>query len=71
MQVGWSVMITGPAAVAADPAEIRRLERLPLAPWDPAPKPYFVRIRASEMTGRRLPLRAAGVSVERMRSETD
>mgnify|MGYP003556552481 CR=1 FL=1 len=62
--------------VAHPNGELRRraaegLELLPLAPWDPEPKPFFVRIRADELTGRRLPLRAGGVTVERQRGETD
>lgn len=71
LHVGWSVMITGTAEVVTDPDEVNRLQLLPLAPWDPAPQPYFVRIRASEMTGRRLPLRAGGVTVERPQGDTD
>ena len=71
LQVGWSVMLTGRAEVITDPDEVRQLELLPLAPWDPAPKPFFVRIRADELTGRRLPLRAGGVTVEREWGETN
>jgi hypothetical protein len=39
--------------------------------WDPAPKPFFVGIRASEMTVRRLPLGSGGVTVERQRGDLD
>lgn len=71
LHVGWSVMITGPAEVVTDPDEVSRLQLLPLAPWDPAPKPFFVRIRAGEMTGRRLQLHPGGVTVERLPGDTD
>jgi uncharacterized protein len=71
LHVGWSVMITGTAEVVTDADEIRRLELSPLAPWDPAPKPFFVRIRASEMTGRRIPLRSGGVTVERQQGDME
>jgi nitroimidazol reductase NimA-like FMN-containing flavoprotein (pyridoxamine 5'-phosphate oxidase superfamily) len=71
LHVGWSVLITGTAEVVTDSDEVRRLQLLPLAPWDPEPKPYFVRIRASEMTGRRLPLKAGGVTVEHSGDEPD
>jgi nitroimidazol reductase NimA-like FMN-containing flavoprotein (pyridoxamine 5'-phosphate oxidase superfamily) len=71
LHIGWSVLITGTAEVVTDSDEVRRLQLLPLAPWDPEPKPYFVRIRASEMTGRRLPLKAGGVTVEHSGDEPD
>jgi uncharacterized protein len=64
LQAGWSVLVQGHPEVVSDPDELRRLELLPLSPWDPAPKPFFVRIRADEVTGRRLALRAGGVTVE-------
>jgi len=64
LHAGWSVMITGAAEVITDPDQVRRLGLLPLAPWDPAPKPFLVRIRATEMSGRRLPLRSGGVLFE-------
>ncbi len=60
LHVRWSVMITGTAEVVTDPDEVQRLQLSPLAPWDPAPKPFFVRIRATEISGRRLPLRSGG-----------
>jgi uncharacterized protein len=69
LQVGWSVLITGTAEVVTDSDEVRRLQLLPLAPWIQS------RSRTScgysEMTGRRLKLKAGGVTVEHSGDETD
>ena len=51
---GWSVLITGRAEEIRDPAGIARLERLPLGPWCPGPKPVWLRIRSRELSGRRI-----------------
>jgi hypothetical protein len=53
---GWSVIITGPVDEVLDPLEFARLQRLPLGPWCPGPKPVFLRIHAHAVTGRRIPL---------------
>ena len=67
LRVGWSVLVSGPAEVLSD-AEQQRLsdQRTPLA-WDQStPRPYLVRIRTEQVSGRRLPLHPGGVSfVER------
>ena len=52
---GWSVMLTGRAEEVRQPAEVARLERLPLGPWCPGPKPVWLRIRYRTITGRRIP----------------
>jgi nitroimidazol reductase NimA-like FMN-containing flavoprotein (pyridoxamine 5'-phosphate oxidase superfamily) len=65
LHVGWSVLVTGMAQILADPDEIHRLQELPLAPWEPTPKPFYVRVRAGEVTGRRLPLHPGGVTIVR------
>ncbi|MEW9551012.1 pyridoxamine 5'-phosphate oxidase family protein [Nonomuraea sp. NPDC050783] len=64
LRVGWSVLVSGRAAVVTGAAEIRRLEELAGAPWVALPEPVFVRLRAEEVTGRRLPLHPGGVTVE-------
>ncbi|WP_460350006.1 pyridoxamine 5'-phosphate oxidase family protein [Actinoallomurus acanthiterrae] len=64
LRTGWSVLVRGTAEVVTDAATIDDLERLPLAPWSSTPKPYFVRLRAAEITGRRLPLHPGGVTHE-------
>jgi nitroimidazol reductase NimA-like FMN-containing flavoprotein (pyridoxamine 5'-phosphate oxidase superfamily) len=63
---GWSVLITGAAQVVTDPDEVRRLETLPLAPWAPRPGAVFVRLVAREVSGRRIPEHAGGVTFVRI-----
>jgi uncharacterized protein len=70
-RVAWATESGDAVVVPVNFVEVRWLQLLPLAPWDPQPKRYFVRIRASEMTGRRLPLKAGGVTVEHSGDETD
>jgi len=53
---GWSVLITGEAEEVREPAEIARLEQLPIGPWCPGEKPVWLRIRPGVITGRRIPL---------------
>ena len=52
---GWSVIITGRAEEVREPAEVARLERLPLGPWCPVAKPVWLRIRPRTISGRRIP----------------
>jgi len=52
---GWSVIITGHAEQIREPADVARLDRLPLGPWCPGPKPVWMRIRPQTITGRRIP----------------
>ncbi|MDT0396628.1 MULTISPECIES: pyridoxamine 5'-phosphate oxidase family protein [Streptomyces] len=51
---GWSVVVTGPAAVVTDPAEHERLARTGPVSWVPAPREVFVRIEPELVTGREL-----------------
>lgn len=51
---GWSVVVTGPAAVVTDPAEHERLLRTGPVSWAPAEREVFVRIEAELVTGREL-----------------
>lgn len=64
LRTGWSVLVSGTAEVVTDTAAIDHLERLPLAPWPSTATPYFVRLHADEITGRRLPLHPGGVTHE-------
>jgi nitroimidazol reductase NimA-like FMN-containing flavoprotein (pyridoxamine 5'-phosphate oxidase superfamily) len=64
LRTAWSVVVTGPAQVVTDPAEIERLKSLPLAPWIAAPKPFFARLTPEKITGRRIPLHPGGVTTE-------
>jgi len=53
---GWSVLVTGRAAVVYEEAEIGRLGRLGLHPWATAvERPFWIRIRPASVTGRRTP----------------
>jgi transcriptional regulator with XRE-family HTH domain len=55
---GWSVLATGNAEVIADPDGLARAEGLDIEPWAGGDKPIYVRLRVSQITGRRI--RAAG-----------
>ncbi|AVH54729.1 MULTISPECIES: pyridoxamine 5'-phosphate oxidase family protein [Streptomyces] len=51
-QSGWSVVVTGPATVVAEPAEHERLLRTGPRSWVPSPEEVFVRIEPELVTGR-------------------
>jgi nitroimidazol reductase NimA-like FMN-containing flavoprotein (pyridoxamine 5'-phosphate oxidase superfamily) len=51
---GWSVVVTGRAAVVTDPAECARLSRTAPRSWVPAPREAFVRVESELVTGREL-----------------
>ncbi|NBM19807.1 pyridoxamine 5'-phosphate oxidase family protein [Streptomyces sp. GC420] len=51
---GWSVVVTGRAAVVTDPAEHERLRRTGPRSWAPSPNEVFIRIEAELVTGREL-----------------
>ena len=54
-RAGWSVLVTGRAEMVYDDAEIATLDRLGLEPWpDAVDRSFWVRIRATALTGRRL-----------------
>ena len=52
---GWSVLALGDVEDVRGPADVARLERLPLTPWCAAEKPVWLRIRPKTLTGRRIP----------------
>ena len=52
---GWSVLVHANAEEVHSPVEIARLERLPLGLWAPGPKPTWLRLRATTISGRRIP----------------
>jgi uncharacterized protein len=55
-RAGWSVLVTGRAEMVYDDAEIAGLDRLGLEPWPEAvDRSFWVRIRPTAVTGRRLP----------------
>ncbi|UXY23524.1 pyridoxamine 5'-phosphate oxidase family protein [Streptomyces cynarae] len=51
---GWSVVVTGRAAVVTDTAEVERLERIGPRSWAPSSEEVFVRIEPELVTGREL-----------------
>jgi transcriptional regulator with XRE-family HTH domain len=51
---GWSVLITGTAQVITDPAGLARAEALHIEPWAGGDRPVYVRLTASQITGRRI-----------------
>src|SRR5215471_6257710 len=55
-RAGWSVLVTGHAAMVYDDTEVAALDRLGLEPWPNAvDRSFWVRIRPTAVTGRRLP----------------
>ena len=55
---GWSVLLTGTARIITDPAEVARVEALSVEPWAGGERDTYVRISASQATGRSI--RVAG-----------
>jgi transcriptional regulator with XRE-family HTH domain len=51
---GWSVLVSGEARVVTDPAELAAVGALGIAPWAGGDRATYVRIIASEVTGRRI-----------------
>jgi transcriptional regulator with XRE-family HTH domain len=51
---GWSVLVSGEARVVADADELAAVSALGIAPWAGGDRDTYVRIIASEVTGRRL-----------------
>ncbi len=60
-RTGWSVLVTGRATVVYDEAETQRLALLGPLPWPVGVEhPFWIRIRPTSVTGRRIPGRGAG-----------
>ena len=52
---GWSVLVTGRGEPVTQDGEVRRLERMGLRTWTaPGACPFWVRIRPTSVTGRRI-----------------
>ncbi|TMQ86469.1 pyridoxamine 5'-phosphate oxidase family protein [Actinomadura soli] len=66
LKTAWSVLLTGPAEIITDPGEAERLRTLPLTPWIRSHDTVFIRLTPREVTGRRIPLHAGGVTTERI-----
>jgi nitroimidazol reductase NimA-like FMN-containing flavoprotein (pyridoxamine 5'-phosphate oxidase superfamily) len=52
---GWSVDVVGPAEEIVHPDEIARAAALDLEPWAGEARDRYVRIRAEDISGRRIP----------------
>jgi nitroimidazol reductase NimA-like FMN-containing flavoprotein (pyridoxamine 5'-phosphate oxidase superfamily) len=53
----WSVVVKGKAEKLDEAQELLRALRLPIFPWHDSPKPWFVRIEPTSVTGRRFYVR--------------
>ena len=54
MRLGWSVTAVGHARAVQDPAEMTRLETLPLHPWAPGSRDHYIVVEAEQLSGRRI-----------------
>jgi hypothetical protein len=53
-ELGWSVIVQGPAEEITRPAELTHAEALGLRSWSPGEMPHWLRIRTTVVSGRRL-----------------
>jgi uncharacterized protein len=61
---GWSVVVTGRAAGVYEESEVQRLSRRGLHPWSTAvDHPFWIRIRATSVSGRQTPAGEQGGSL--------
>jgi nitroimidazol reductase NimA-like FMN-containing flavoprotein (pyridoxamine 5'-phosphate oxidase superfamily) len=51
---GWSVTVTGRAALVTDPTTIARYQAVPLVPWAPGVRDQFVTISTELVEGQRV-----------------
>jgi transcriptional regulator with XRE-family HTH domain len=51
---GWSVLLSGTARTITDPAELAHAMTLGIDPWGPGDQDVYVRMSASQITGRRI-----------------
>jgi len=53
-RTGWSVVVRGRVEEVTDAAELAELSATPLITWAPGDKSYYIRVRPSRITGRRI-----------------
>lgn len=58
-RTGWSVVVLGKAEVVTDIDALVRWSEPSHRPWAPGKRDRYLRVRAAEITGRRLVLKAA------------
>jgi nitroimidazol reductase NimA-like FMN-containing flavoprotein (pyridoxamine 5'-phosphate oxidase superfamily) len=63
-RTGWSVLIVGVAGHVTDPAEVNRLSRLGLQPYIDGAASHYIRIPATQISGRRLVTSTAALARE-------
>jgi len=51
---GWSVLVNGQAMIVTAPNELAELDRLEVAPWAGGDRNCYIKIVASEVSGRRI-----------------
>ena len=51
---GWSVLVSGTARLVTDPAELDEVTALGAEPWAGGEREAYIRLTASEITGRRI-----------------
>ena len=64
-QLGWSVLVVGPARRLATPGEIAHAKTLPLQPWAAGEKANIIRLSPTHVSGRRIYRRLTVPDVER------
>jgi nitroimidazol reductase NimA-like FMN-containing flavoprotein (pyridoxamine 5'-phosphate oxidase superfamily) len=55
VDTGWSVVVIGHARVIAEDGELRRMQALPLKPWNEGERVHYIAITPELISGRRLP----------------
>jgi nitroimidazol reductase NimA-like FMN-containing flavoprotein (pyridoxamine 5'-phosphate oxidase superfamily) len=63
-ETGWSVLVIGVGEEVTAEAERSQLEHLPLHPWAPRPRDRWLRIRATQITGRAISRKKAETAPE-------
>ncbi|MEV4175976.1 pyridoxamine 5'-phosphate oxidase family protein [Nonomuraea sp. NPDC049709] len=63
LRTGWSVTAVGHARAVTDPAELTRLNALPLVPWAPGDHDHYIVVEAEQVSGRRLTGRPIATAV--------
>ncbi len=51
---GWSVLLSGTAGIVTDRAELEHVRTLDIVPWAGGDRDVYVRLTATEITGRRI-----------------
>jgi transcriptional regulator with XRE-family HTH domain len=51
---GWSVLLSGTARIITEPVELEHATALGIEPWAPGDRDVYVRMAASQITGRRI-----------------